>query len=119
MGSITFIKKTLGSRIATEGSSKHEMAERVGFEPTVGGAYAGFQDRYLQPLGHLSSLAYYSMRRSRAKDEGDQLLRKPWILSLSPPPVESKRCSFSPTLIIDGPTPQRLMQTADGPPPQQ
>ena len=47
-----------------------DMAERVGFEPTVGGAYAGFQDRYLQPLGHLSSLAYYSMRWSRAKDEG-------------------------------------------------
>ena len=62
-------EQTLGSRIATEGSSKHEMAERVGFEPTVGGAYAGFQDRYLQPLGHLSSLAYYSMRWSRVKDE--------------------------------------------------
>ena len=60
------------------------MAERVGFEPTVGDAYAGFQDRYLQPLGHLSSLAYYSMRWGKAKDGGDQLLRKPWILSLSP-----------------------------------
>ena len=62
-------EQTLGSRITTEGSSKHDMAERVGFEPTVGGAYAGFQDRYLQPLGHLSSLAYYSMRWSRVKDE--------------------------------------------------
>ena len=89
------------------------MAERVGFEPTVGGAYAGFQDRYLQPLVDLSGLAYDSMRW------GDQLLRKPWILSLSPPPVESKHCFFSPMLIIDGPTPQRLMQTADEPPPQQ
>ena len=62
-------KNTLSSAPATEGSSKHEMAERVGFEPTVGGAYAGFQDRYLQPLGHLSSLTYYSMRWSRVKDE--------------------------------------------------
>lgn len=70
MGNITFIKKTLGNTLATEGSSKHDMAERVGFEPTVGGAYAGFQDRYLQPLGHLSNLVYYSMRWSRAKDEG-------------------------------------------------
>ena len=63
-------KNTLSSTPATKGSSKPTMAERVGFEPTVGGAYAGFQDRYLQPLGHLSSLAYYSMRRSRTKDEG-------------------------------------------------
>ena len=28
-------EQTLGSRIATEGSSKHEMAERGGFEPPV------------------------------------------------------------------------------------
>ena len=33
------------------------MAERVGFEPTVPHKrYACFQDRYLQPLGHLSIL---------------------------------------------------------------
>lgn len=29
-------------------------AERVGFEPTVGIAYSGFQDRHLRPLGHRS-----------------------------------------------------------------
>ena len=28
-------EQTLGSRIATEGSSKHDMAERAGFEPAV------------------------------------------------------------------------------------
>ena len=61
-GGLIQYKNTLGNTPATEGSSKPNMAERVGFEPTVGDAYAGFQDRYLQPLGHLSSLAYYSMR---------------------------------------------------------
>ena len=30
------------------------MAERVGFEPTDAKRVAGFQDRFLQPLGHLS-----------------------------------------------------------------
>ena len=69
MWRVDSIENTLSNTLATEGSSKPNMAERVGFEPTVGDTYAGFQDRYLQPLGHLSSLAYYSMRWSRAKDE--------------------------------------------------
>ena len=30
------------------------MAERVGFEPTVRCRITGFQDRLLKPLGHLS-----------------------------------------------------------------
>ena len=33
------------------------MAERVGFEPTGAKHAAGFQDRFLQPLGHLSTEA--------------------------------------------------------------
>ena len=32
----------------------NKMAERVGFEPTDAKRVAGFQDRFLQPLGHLS-----------------------------------------------------------------
>ncbi len=33
------------------------MAEREGFEPSVPLTWhAGFQDRYLQPLGHLSMI---------------------------------------------------------------
>ena len=47
-------EQTLGSRIATEGSSKHEMAEREGFEPPVRQAHSGFQDRHIRPLCHLS-----------------------------------------------------------------
>ena len=30
------------------------LAERVGFEPTVGRPITGFQDQLLKPLGHLS-----------------------------------------------------------------
>ena len=47
-------EQTLGSRIATEGSSKHDMAERGGFEPPVRQAHSGFQDRHIRPLCHLS-----------------------------------------------------------------
>ena len=47
-------EQPLGSRIATEGSSKHEMAERGGFEPPVRQAHSGFQDRHIRPLCHLS-----------------------------------------------------------------
>ena len=32
----------------------YNMAERVGFEPTVRCRITGFQDRLLKPLGHLS-----------------------------------------------------------------
>ena len=31
------------------------MAERVGFEPTVGVSHVRFQDGSLKPLGHLST----------------------------------------------------------------
>ena len=34
-----------------------ELAERVGFEPTVPCGITGFQDRLLKPLGHLSAFA--------------------------------------------------------------
>ena len=34
--------------------SRHIMAERVGFEPTVPLSITGFQDQLLKPLGHLS-----------------------------------------------------------------
>ena len=41
------------------------MAERVGFEPTKL-SLAAFQERYLQPLGHLSAsdynICYYVVR---------------------------------------------------------
>ena len=47
-------EQTLGSRIATEGSSKRDMAERGGFEPPVRQAHSGFQDRHIRPLCHLS-----------------------------------------------------------------
>lgn len=47
-------EQTPGSRIATEGSSKHDMAERGGFEPPVRQAHSGFQDRHIRPLCHLS-----------------------------------------------------------------
>ena len=47
-------EQTLGSASTTEGSSKHEMAEREGFEPPVRQAHSGFQDRHIRPLCHLS-----------------------------------------------------------------
>jgi hypothetical protein len=34
---------------------ERRVADRVGFEPTVCRAYAGFQDRCLRPLDHLSA----------------------------------------------------------------
>ena len=40
------------------------MAERVGFEPTVPRRrHACFQDRYLQPLGHLSPSIFYFIEK--------------------------------------------------------
>ena len=36
------------------GLSACNMAEKVGFEPTVPFGITGFQDRLLKPLGHLS-----------------------------------------------------------------
>ena len=47
-------EQTPGSVTATEGSSKHDMAEREGFEPPVRQAHSGFQDRHIRPLCHLS-----------------------------------------------------------------
>ncbi len=37
------------------GHLSRKMAERVGFEPTVGNAYNRFRDCRLRPLGHLSA----------------------------------------------------------------
>ena len=37
------------------------MAEKVGFEPTVPCEITGFQDRLLKPLGHLSEFADQSL----------------------------------------------------------
>ena len=41
-------------RICSHFPTKGTVAERVGFEPTGVIRAAGFQDRFLQPLGHLS-----------------------------------------------------------------
>ena len=43
------------------GLSACNMAEKVGFEPTVPCEITGFQDRLLKPLGHLSEFAYESL----------------------------------------------------------
>ena len=40
------------------------MAERVGFEPTVGCPITSFQDWLLKPLGHLSVFKTGSLNRS-------------------------------------------------------
>ena len=37
----------------------NNMAERVGFEPTVPFGITGFQDQLLKPLGHLSIYEFY------------------------------------------------------------
>lgn len=41
--------------MATSFSGENNLADRVGFEPTVRLPHAGFQDQCLQPLGHLST----------------------------------------------------------------
>ena len=38
-----------------------QLAEKVGFEPTVPDGITGFQDRLLKPLGHLSGYADESL----------------------------------------------------------
>ncbi len=42
-----------------------DLAERVGFEPTVAINHTAFRERHLQPLGHLSGSDEYRMGRGR------------------------------------------------------
>ena len=44
------------------------MAERVGFEPTVGCPITSFQDWLLKPLGHLSMGEIISSQRKNVKE---------------------------------------------------
>lgn len=48
------------------GLSACNMAEKVGFEPTVPFGITGFQDRLLKPLGHLSSCLLRSVSVTRS-----------------------------------------------------
>ena len=44
-----------------------DLAERVGFEPTVGCPITSFQDWLLKPLGHLSMAQMIPFRRKKVK----------------------------------------------------
>ena len=45
------------------------MAERVGFEPTVGCPITSFQDWLLKPLGHLSRCRNYTIYGIKSQEE--------------------------------------------------
>ena len=59
--------------------TEKQMAERVGFEPTVHCCITSFQDWLLKPLGHLSfriQLYYYSIKTSACQVLNGKNLKK-------------------------------------------
>lgn len=62
-----------------------QWAERVGFEPTVGIAYNGFQDRHLRPLGHRSC---EPPAPQRPETPGTNYTPEQALVSSRPPPEE-------------------------------
>ena len=60
------LKDNVGESVAVvppfsvPGTFISEMAERVGFEPTIPRGYTAFRERRLKPLGHLSSVTSIS-----------------------------------------------------------
>ena len=50
----TRVSRVLTTDSRSDGSPGDRLAERVGFEPTVGISHVRFQDGSLKPLGHLS-----------------------------------------------------------------
>ena len=45
----------------------YSLAERVGFEPTVGCPITSFQDWLLKPLGHLSNFKNYTTEPAKSQ----------------------------------------------------
>ena len=60
MSALRFIQKNRSKRY----EACSDVAEGVGFEPTVPCGITGFQDQLLKPLGHPSNAEQYSIKQA-------------------------------------------------------